>query len=174
VTRAATLLATPPRARHNRGMRRSSIVLALSVWLSAAAALAAGPTEFGLELMPSARKIGAHRYQSDRNYEATVKFFREKFRGAKSIRWMREVSVPGVKYVHIENENPQSGWDGLNISLVPDGSVQLYVLERKKPTATSGASTAGTATSTPPTSTPPTAGTATSSPSTPAATTPRP
>jgi hypothetical protein len=82
--------------------------------------------------MPSARKVGEHRYQSDRNYEATLKFFREKFRGWKSVRWLREVSIPGVKYVHIENTNDTSGWDGLNIYQLPDGSVRVYVLERAK------------------------------------------
>ena len=118
-------------------MRRTSLVLAVVALLSSSAGLAAGPDEFGLELMPSAKKIGAHRYQSDRNYDATVKFFREKFRGAKSVRWMREVSLPGVKYVHIENDNPQSRWDGVNISLMADGSVHVFVLERKKAAAAS-------------------------------------
>jgi hypothetical protein len=115
-------------------MRRLACVLVLALGVSSSTALAAGgPQEFGLELMPSARKIGPQRYQSDRNYEATLKFFREKFRGSKNVRWMREVSVPGVKYVHLENDNPQSGWDGINITLQGDGAVTIYVLPRKQP-----------------------------------------
>jgi hypothetical protein len=110
-----------------------ALAVAVAVVLVAPAVQAAGgPQEFGLELMPMARKVGPQRYQSDRNYDATVKFFREKFRGSKHVRWMRAVSLPGVKYVHLENSNPESGWDGLNIALQPDGTVTLYVLPRQQ------------------------------------------
>ncbi|MBM4280310.1 MAG: hypothetical protein FJ137_05975 [Deltaproteobacteria bacterium] len=121
-------------------MRCLAFVLVVALGVSSSTAIAAGgPQEFGLELMPSARKIGPQRYQSDRNYEATLKFFREKFRGSKNVRWMREVSVPGVKYVHLENDNPQSGWDGINIALQGDGAVTVYVLPRKQPAPTPAA-----------------------------------
>lgn len=133
-----------PRARHKERMRRASQALAVVALLSSSAAVAGAPEEFGFTLMPSARKIGAHRYQSDRNYDATLKFFREKFRPFKAVRWMREVSLPGVKYVHIENDNPQSGWDGINVSQMPDGSVHVFILERARP-ATPPASTASPA-----------------------------
>jgi hypothetical protein len=129
-------------------MARQVILAVLLSTLVSTSTKAGGPVEFGLELMPAARKVSAQRYQSDRNYEATLKFFREKFRGAKNIRFLREVSVPGVKYLHIENDNPTSGWDGLNISQMPDGTVQVFVLERLKAspmTTTTGASPTSTA-----------------------------
>jgi hypothetical protein len=127
-------------ARHNVPMSRVPLVVALVALVAlvgslASPAVAAAPTapeEFGFSMMPQARKIGPHRYQSDRGYDATVKFFREKFRSFKAVRWMREVSVPGVKYVHVANDNPEAGWDGINISQLADGSVHVLVLPRRK------------------------------------------
>jgi hypothetical protein len=127
-------------ARNNVSMRRASLLLVVVAFLSSPATLAGAPEEFGFSMMPSAHKIGPHRYQSDRNYDATVKFFREKFRSFKAVRWMREVSLPGVKYIHAENDNTEAGWDGINISLMPDGTVHVFVLERQKPAAAASSS----------------------------------
>jgi hypothetical protein len=104
--------------------------------------------DFGLELPPGARKVGDHRWQVDRGYDATVKFFREKFRGSKNIRWHREVSVPSVKYVHLQNTNEASAWDGLNIAQMPDGSVRLFFLTRRPSTTATAPSPSTPSTST--------------------------
>jgi hypothetical protein len=111
-------------------------VVATALVLALSSPAARALEEFGLELPPGARKIGDHRFQVDRGFEPTVKFFREKFRGSKNVRWLREVSVPGVKYVHVQNTNESSSWDGINISQLSDGSVRLYFLERRRPAAT--------------------------------------
>jgi hypothetical protein len=105
--------------------------------------------EFGLELPLGTRRVGDHRWQVERNYDAAVKFFREKFRGSKNVRWMREVSLPGVKYVHVQNINEASAWEGLNIYRMADGSVRLYFLERRAPAATTSAPPAPAATTAP-------------------------
>lgn len=117
-----------------RSVARSVAAVALfagSIGAFVGAAPARAVDDFGIELPPGARKVGEHRWQVDRNYEATLKFFREKFRGSKNVRWMREVSLPTVKYVHLQNANEASAWDGLNIYQMPDGSVRMYFLARR-------------------------------------------
>jgi hypothetical protein len=113
--------------------------LALAVVLVAAtsteAVAASAPEELGLDLVPYSRKIGERRYQSHRDYEGTIKFFRDKFKGWKTIRWMREVSLPGVKYVHLENMNEKQPWEGVNIYQLKSGEVRFYVLPRVVKTA---------------------------------------
>lgn len=104
---------------------------AILALLTSTAALAAGsPEELGLELVPYAKKIGERRYQSQRDYDATIKFFRDKFKGSKSVRWTREVSLPAVKYVHLENTNTSGAWEGVNIYQLKNGEVRFYVLPR--------------------------------------------
>jgi hypothetical protein len=83
---------------------------------------------YGLEIMPWSKKIEEGRYQSPRDYEATKKFFKDKFKGWKSIRWHAEVSLPNVKYVHVENTAAKRRWDGVNIYEVPGGHVRIFVL----------------------------------------------
>lgn len=102
--------------------------------VGAAPAHAAGApttTELGLELVPWSKKLGERRYESPRDYDGTVKFFRDQFKGWKQIRWTREVSLPAVKYIHLENTGGTSKWEGVNIYVLPDGRVRYFVLERK-------------------------------------------
>lgn len=102
------------------------------------AAHAAGDKDgavYGLELMPWAKKIEEGRYQSPRDYEATKKFFKDKFKGWKSIRWHAEVSLPNVKYVHVENTATKRSWDGVNIYEMPGGHVRIFVLPHVAPAA---------------------------------------
>lgn len=90
-------------------------------------------TELGLDLVPWSKKVGDRRYESPRDYDGTVKFFRDKFKGWKQIKWTREVSLPAVKYIHVENTTDSSRWQGVNIYALPDGRVRYYVLERVRP-----------------------------------------
>lgn len=117
-------------------MKRLAFALAFAVSSTSFPALAAGaPEELGLELVPYAKKIGERRYQSQRDYDGTIKFFRDKFKGWKTIRWMREVSLPAVKYIHLENTNDKSAWEGVNIYQLKSGEVRFYVLPRVVKTA---------------------------------------
>jgi hypothetical protein len=89
------------------------------------------PEELGLDLVPGSRKLEGSRYASGRDYDGTLKYFREKYRGQKSaIRWSREVTLPTVKYVHIENTTDSGAWQGVNIYQLKTGEVRIFVLPR--------------------------------------------
>jgi len=114
-----------------------ALLLAASTTSLVAPARAAAPAaeELGLELVPYSKKLSERRYQSQRDYEATIKFFKDKFKGQKTIRWMREVSLPAVKYIHLENSNDKAAWEGVNIYQLKTGEVRFYVLKREAPAA---------------------------------------
>ena len=109
-------------------------ILALALLLAPALAHAEAPavTELGLEVLPWSKKLGERRYESPRDFEGTVKFFRDKLKGAKTVKWTREVSLPAVKYVHLENVSDIGKWQGVNIYALPDGRVRFFFLERQK------------------------------------------
>ena len=94
------------------------------------------PEALGLELVQYSRRIDENRFVSGRDWDASVKHFRDKFKGNKSVRWSREVSLPTVKYVHLENLGDTGAWQGVNIYQLKTGEVRIYVLPRApKPTA---------------------------------------
>ncbi len=135
-----------------RSLAVVSCLVLLAVPLVATPALAAsGPEELGLELVPYAKKIGERRYQSQRDYDGTIKFFKDKFKGSKTVRWMREVSLPAVKYIHLENNNDKAAWEGLNIYQLKSGEVRFYVLPRAVKTAALSTTTNAPSTPTAPT-----------------------
>jgi hypothetical protein len=102
---------------------------------AAALTLVGGPAlaadkVLGLEMPSYSKKLEETRYQSPRNFEKTVKFFKDYFRGWRGVVWHREVNLPSVKYVHIENKNEKAKWSGVNIYEMPGGKVRIFVLER--------------------------------------------
>lgn len=137
-----------------------ALVLVLPLLASSPAVAASGPEELGLELVPYAKKIGDRRYQSQRDYDGTLKFFKDKFKGSKNVRWTREVSLPAVKYIHLESLNDKSAWEGVNIYQLKTGEVRFYVLPRVVKTAalsTPGSTPNSTTTTTPTTTSSPAA-----------------
>jgi hypothetical protein len=108
---------------------RLMVVCVLSLTTSVSA-LAAAPEDLGMTLLPSATRIEAHRYNAGRDWEATTKFFREKFRSAPNVRASREVSLPNVKYIHYENTNEASPWQGINVYQLKSGQVRITLLPR--------------------------------------------
>lgn len=118
-----------------RSLRFFAVAIALAATASTSSLAANGPEDLGITLLPSANKIGEHRYTSGRDYEATTKFFKEKFRGLAKVRTYREVSLPNVKYVHYENTNETSAWQGINVYQLKNGQVRIYMLPRLKPAA---------------------------------------
>lgn len=114
---------------------RAPLLLVLLFALAPLPALAQAPTVYGLELVPWSKKLEEDRYQSSRDWEGTLRYFREKLRGWKGVRWHREVNLPTVKYVHIQNTNPKAKWSGINIYELPGGRVRMYVLKRITPKA---------------------------------------
>lgn len=128
----ATATRSPSHAsRRSRGLAALA-ALALSFALAAPAARASTdtPSELGLELIPWSKKLAERRYESPRDWDATLKFFRDKFKGWKTIKWTREVSLPAVKYVHITNTADAGKWEGINIYALPDGRVRYFLLAR--------------------------------------------
>ena len=117
----------------NRVLSRLCLMVAVPFALTALPSFAQsrGPEEFGLDLVPGSRKLEGSRYASGRDYDGTLKYFREKYRAQKTaIRWSREVSLPTVKYVHIENTTDNGAWQGLNIYQLKSGEVRIFVLPR--------------------------------------------
>src|SRR5688572_1988398 len=102
----------------------------LALVLSFAAASGDSNVELGLEMVPWSKKVGERRYESPRDFDGTVKFFKDKFKGVKSVKWSREVSLPAVKYIHLENLGAGK-WQGVNIYLMNDQRVRVFVLAKK-------------------------------------------
>lgn len=109
------------------------LAVAFALSLSLPALAESQPKAHGLELVPWSKKVEDARYQSGRDWEGTLKYFRDKFRGWKGIRWHREVNLPTVKYIHIQNLNAKARWSGVNVYQLPSGEVRMYVLKRVSP-----------------------------------------
>jgi hypothetical protein len=107
----------------------AAVALAVGL-LGAPAATAKNEKVYGVEMPSWSKKVGEDRFQSPRNWEKTVKFFSDQFKGWKSIKWHREINLPSVKYVHIENTNKKGDWSGINLYELPNGKVRIYVLKR--------------------------------------------
>lgn len=108
-----------------------SFALLASTLVGAEAALANSPKVHGIELIAWSKKIDEDRYESPRSWDKTIEYFQKYFRGWKGVRWHREVNLPAVKYIHIENTNDKGAWDGINIYELPNGKVRVYVLKRQ-------------------------------------------
>jgi hypothetical protein len=106
------------------------LVAAFALTLALPAVAEDAPKELGLELVPWSKKISERRYESPRDYEGTVKFFRDKWKSSKPVKWSREVSLPAVKYIHVESMIDSTKWSGVNIYQLPDGRVRYFVLDR--------------------------------------------
>lgn len=99
--------------------------------LGGAEALANAPKVHGIDLIAWSKKIEEDRYQSPRSWDKTIEYFQKYFRGWKGVRWHREVNLPTIKYVHIENTHEKGAWAGINIYELPGGKVRVYVLKRE-------------------------------------------
>ncbi len=128
-TTMTTMTTTKTKTTTTTTMQRLVTACLLSCALAGPAS-AAAPEELGVTLLPSANRIEPHRYTAGRDWEATTKFFREKFRSAKNVRTFREVSLPNVKYIHYDNTNETSLWQGINVYQLKNGQVRIYVLPR--------------------------------------------
>ncbi len=70
---------------------------------------------YGAVLLNEARKIGPGRYQSMKNYERTLRFFRRTYGRTPGVVIRRMNTTPKVKGVHISNLRARRTWDGINI-----------------------------------------------------------
>lgn len=108
----------------------TALVCGAAICIAVPANAADEPTVHGLTLVPWSKKIGEDRYRSSRDWEGTLKYFRERYRGSSHVKWHREVNLPKVKFIHLQSLRDKWGWSGLNIYQLPNGEVRLYVLER--------------------------------------------
>lgn len=109
----------------------AAVVLGAALWAHAADAL------YGLPLIPWATKVEEDRYRSPRDFAETLKWYDKVFVGNRLVKRHREVNLPGIKYVHYENQSQKSGWSGLNVyQQGARGEVRLYVLKRLDKPAT--------------------------------------
>jgi hypothetical protein len=112
-------------------MNRLACSLAFVIAVVATPAAAERLEDLGLELTQYSRRLEEpHRFVSGRDWDGTVKHFRDRFKGNKSVRWSREVSLPTVKYVHLENLADTGAWQGVNIYQLKNGEVRVYILPR--------------------------------------------
>jgi hypothetical protein len=131
-----------------RAFRACAVVVFGCIALAAPGA--AAEAVLGVEIVPYSKKVNEHRFESPRDYDGTLKFFRDQFKGWKQVKWTREVSLPAVKYIHIDNLNEKSNWEGINIYELPNGRVRYTLLKRlpkaAPPPSSSNAPTAPPAT----------------------------
>jgi hypothetical protein len=111
-------------------MNRLACSLALVCAVAAAPVAAERLEDLGLELTQYSRRLEEHRFVSGRDWDGTVKHFRDRFKGNKGVRWSREVSLPNVKYVHLENLAESGAWQGVNIYQLKNGEVRVSILPR--------------------------------------------
>lgn len=107
-----------------------TVAVFATVFATLPAQAANPPKVYGVEMPSWSKKVGDDRYQSPRNWDKTVKHFKDQFRGWRGVTWHREVNLPSVKYVHIENGNTKADWAGINVYELPGGKVRVYVLKR--------------------------------------------
>lgn len=112
-----------------RALAKALGLFVVCLWLAPAHA-SNEPKVHGLTLVPWSKKIDEDRYRSGRDWEGTLKFFQERFRGSSNVKWHREVNLPKVKLIHLQSLRDTWQWSGLNIYQLPNGEVRLYVLKR--------------------------------------------
>lgn len=83
---------------------------------------------YGAVILNEARKIGPGRYQSMKNYERTLRFFRRAYGNSKGIVTRRIAGTPKVKGVHIANLARNRTWDGINVYKT-GSKVFIYVIK---------------------------------------------
>jgi hypothetical protein len=86
---------------------------------------AAAETVLGAQLPDEARKVAELRYRTSKDWDDTMKYFKNVYPREKFPR--RDiVNQPGVRAVHIQNPSGK-GWEGLNIYQAND-EIRIYVV----------------------------------------------
>jgi hypothetical protein len=103
---------------------------ALAALLVAFPVVASAERVAGAMLPDPARRIGENRYQVDRSWDETLRFYRSTYSPGRFPR--RPIAEqPGIRAVHIENPDAKPGqWEGLNVYELK-GEVRVFVLVRQ-------------------------------------------
>ena len=108
-----------------------SIALMLAALSVATPAMAQKvPRPLGVELLPWASRVEENRYKSPRDWDKTLKVFRDRWRRSRSVKIHPIVNLPTVKYVHYESLNAKTRWSGINVYQVGNKGVRITVLPR--------------------------------------------
>ena len=88
---------------------------------------------YGMELPPYAKELSKGRYASHTTFDKTIDYFKKQrsFR-KKKVKWLKPVTLMGVKYIHVRNLDRKSKWAGMNIYELKGRKVRFYVLPRHK------------------------------------------
>jgi hypothetical protein len=92
-------------------------------------------------VIPEAVKVGDNRYRSPKDFRDTLKFYETAYKGTRGIVWHDVATPPQVKAKTIENTDPRSLWEAINI-YEAKGEVRVFVLPRPPPPK--GSEAAGT------------------------------
>jgi hypothetical protein len=107
--------------------------LRMRIWMVAVllvSSSAVAADDLGVRLPAAARKVEEHKYTCSRDFNDTVKHFRDEFKGRGQVRQTKEMSVAGTRYLHIDNLSDKGGWSGINIYQIRNGAVRITVLPR--------------------------------------------
>lgn len=88
----------------------------------------------GVSLPASCETVEPERFRCAARFERVVAFYRKAFRRESAVRLWRAEALPGVRLVHVTNDDPDAWWEGLNISEY-EGAVHLFWLAATPPTA---------------------------------------
>lgn len=85
----------------------------------------------GATILDESKKTGPSRFQSRRDWDRTIRFFRRVYGKKKGIVWSQMDTPPGVKGIHIANIRRTRKWDGINI-YQHKNRIEIFVIEHKK------------------------------------------
>jgi len=69
------------------------------------------------------------RFISPRSFDETVKYYKKLWKGNPNFEFRKIAAPAEVRALHIENKNPSSLWDGINI-YEHHGETRVFVLAR--------------------------------------------
>ncbi|MEE2902853.1 MAG: hypothetical protein VYC39_11005 [Myxococcota bacterium] len=70
---------------------------------------------YGVVVPKGSRSMGKAQFRSSKDWDRTLRFFRQVFRSDKGIVFQLMKSPPSVKAYHIQNINRKRTWDSVNI-----------------------------------------------------------
>jgi len=66
-------------------------------------------------IIPWAKQTEEHRFRSPRNYDGTVEYYQDIFRGNPRIKRKKIINIGTVRAVHFQNTRQGARWEGLNV-----------------------------------------------------------
>lgn len=102
----------------------------LFLFLALAPAPAWAIKVYGAVVLDEAKKVSEGRYESGRDWDKTVTYFRTVYGKEKGIVWQRLETTPKVSGYHLANTLADRTWDGINLYHA-EGKVIIVVLKHE-------------------------------------------